>query len=213
VELTLAALDHLVRLPVDLEVNCVATRLNLGEPTRLAEALAARCLGDHDLAARRRFFQGLAAQEARFQAVVERHCARTLTAEDLRPVPFPGGTPHFKLILSTVAPTFGSPASRAALVPRLSEVAPHLLAALTRSEELLLPATLASRCGLPRCLLGSATRFSPVYEPANRVPVPPSHGKPRSCRECRYTRWCEGLWRGYVALYGTGEVVPRAPSH
>ncbi len=30
----------------------------------------------------------------------------------------------------------------------------------------------------------------------------------RSCRECRFSRSCEGVWKSYLALYGPREIVP-----
>jgi molybdenum cofactor biosynthesis enzyme MoaA len=32
--------------------------------------------------------------------------------------------------------------------------------------------------------------------------------KPFKCRSCRYYFICDGLWKGYVSLYGTGELNP-----
>jgi len=106
-----------------------------------------------------------------------------------------------------IAPTFEGLEERLALVPSYREVVPFFTAALDEARRLSVPAKIPGRCGVPLCLLGAHRRFATNYMERTAVEVPDTHLKPSTCMACPLGRWCEGLWRGYVEIYGVGEVV------
>ncbi len=96
------------------------------------------------------------------------------------------------------------------LVPRLSDVMPHLLAACWRALALGQPFVIGSRQGVPPCFLGPFAAWSDLMQLAHEAraeDAPQKQQGPR-CGTCRYARYCTGLWRPYVARYGTDELRP-----
>lgn len=96
------------------------------------------------------------------------------------------------------------------VVPRLSDVMPFLHAASWRALELGQPFVIGSRQGVPPCLLGPFEAWSDVLHLGNEAKSEDAPQKQRApgCDECRYTHFCTGLWRPYVARFGTDELVP-----
>ncbi len=93
-------------------------------------------------------------------------------------------------------------------VPRLSDVMPYLKRALYRAVELGQPFIIGSRQGIPPCFLGEFRGWSDLLYVANEAKSEDAPQKLRapSCDTCRYTKFCNGLWRPYAARYGTDEV-------
>jgi MoaA/NifB/PqqE/SkfB family radical SAM enzyme len=98
------------------------------------------------------------------------------------------------------------------VVPRLTEVQPYLHAALWRALDLGQPVVVGSRQGVPPCLLGPFAGWSDVLQLAHEAraeDAPQKQQGPR-CGSCAYARVCTGLWRPYVARFGTDELSPIA---
>lgn len=115
-----------------------------------------------------------------------------------------------RVILSTVAPTFGNLPRREQIIPRYTEVAPRLAQALARATERLLPASLAARCSVPLCVLPHATRHVPALDAPTAAGILTTHRKFPLCNGCPLSPWCEGVWRGYLELHGMAEIVAGA---
>ncbi|MCB9574417.1 MAG: radical SAM protein [Kofleriaceae bacterium] len=101
------------------------------------------------------------------------------------------------------------------IVPRLSEVRPHLQAAAWRALALGQPFVVGSRQGVPPCQLGPFEAWSDLLQLAHEAQAEDAPQKvqgPR-CGACRYARYCTGVWRPYAARFGTDELepVPGAP--
>jgi len=97
------------------------------------------------------------------------------------------------------------------LIPRLSDVAPHLHAALDRAEATGLDVVVLSRPGIPPCFLGPRRlNFSDLPKHVHRIASEDRHKKEkgRQCARCMYDSVCPGLWKGYTALHGTDELIP-----
>ena len=99
-----------------------------------------------------------------------------------------------------------------ALVPRLSDVMPHLHAAAWRALGLGQPFVVGSRQGVPPCFLGPFAAWSDLMQLAHeaRAEDAPQKQQGPQCATCRYARWCTGLWKPYIARFGTDELVPVA---
>lgn len=99
------------------------------------------------------------------------------------------------------------------LVPRFAEVLPMLLQAIARAEQLSLDiGGFESMCGVPLCLV------PPQHRQAMQSDIPAGYDQgefvhPPACQSCALQGNCFGLRRGYLALYGDGELrpVPTAP--
>jgi pyruvate-formate lyase-activating enzyme len=97
------------------------------------------------------------------------------------------------------------------LIPRFSEIATPLGEGLRRARAAGITVTgFESMCGMPLCLVPpEAAAWREIPE------LPPGEGegefvKPDACRACALAPRCFGLRRGYVELYGGGEVRPVA---
>lgn len=95
-------------------------------------------------------------------------------------------------------------------MPRMSEVRPHLEAALARAIELEQPCWVGSRQGIPPCQLGAFRAWSDVLEHAAAALAEDAPQKVRAeaCARCRYVEVCTGVWRPYAEVFGTGELAP-----
>jgi MoaA/NifB/PqqE/SkfB family radical SAM enzyme len=95
------------------------------------------------------------------------------------------------------------------LWPRLSEIAPVVRRALHHAIAIGQPVVVGSRQGIPPCFLGPFRGWSDalgvIAEAASEDTAQKQHGP--ACATCRYREVCPGLWRPYVALHGTGELV------
>jgi MoaA/NifB/PqqE/SkfB family radical SAM enzyme len=100
------------------------------------------------------------------------------------------------------------------LVPRFSDVAWALTAALDRAKALGLPFLgFDSQCGVPACFLPQAVRDAWFVEdlPAEEVDAfGGAFRKGEACSRCALTRRCYGLRAAYADTYGTGELRPLA---
>jgi molybdenum cofactor biosynthesis enzyme MoaA len=110
---------------------------------------------------------------------------------------------------SFVAPSSNVPRD-VRLVPRFSEVAWALAAALDRAEALHLPMVgFDSQCGVPPCFLPERIRASAFAEdlPAEEVAAfEGSFRKAAACEGCSLTKRCYGVRAGYAEMYGTSEL-------
>ncbi|MSP63863.1 MAG: radical SAM protein [Myxococcales bacterium] len=110
------------------------------------------------------------------------------------------------LLFSFVAPMDRVP-KEAALVPRMSDAAPHLRAALDRCLEAGLRFTgPGSFCGLPLCILDGDPRYYPDRHLVPAGSIASEFVHPAACDGCRERASCRGLRTAYVALHGDGEV-------
>jgi molybdenum cofactor biosynthesis enzyme MoaA len=114
---------------------------------------------------------------------------------------------------SFVAPSSNVPRD-VALVPRFSDVAWALEAALDRSEALgITMVGFDSQCGVPPCFLPRRVRetaFAEDLPPAEVRAFEGSFRKGEGCGGCSFTRRCYGVRAGYAEMYGTSEL--RAPA-
>lgn len=113
------------------------------------------------------------------------------------PISFAFVTPQFKAL------------ENMDLVPRISDVMPHLQRAMYRALELRQPFLVGSRQGIPPCMLGPFEPWSDVLTLGPEAQSEDRHQKQRApqCEECRYRRFCTGLWKPYVARFGSDELV------
>ncbi len=110
------------------------------------------------------------------------------------------------LLFSFVAPMDRVPKERW-LVPRLSEAAPSLRAALDRCLAAGLRFTgPGSFCGVPLCVLDGDPRYYPDRHPVPEGSVAGEFVRAAACDGCRERPACRGLRRAYADLYGTGEL-------
>ena len=110
---------------------------------------------------------------------------------------------------SFVAPSSNVPRD-AALVPRFSDVAWALEAALSRAAALGLDLLgFDSQCGVPPCFLPERVRARAFAQdlPAQELAAfAGSFRKAPACERCSFTRRCYGVRSGYAEMYGTGEL-------
>jgi molybdenum cofactor biosynthesis enzyme MoaA len=114
------------------------------------------------------------------------------------------------LTLAFITPLYLA-GQRPELIPRLSDVAPSLHAALDRAEATGLDVVVLSRPGIPPCFLGPRRlHFSDLPKHVHRIASEDLHKKEKGpqCARCMYDTVCAGLWKGYTALHGTDELVP-----
>ena len=100
-----------------------------------------------------------------------------------------------------------------ALVPKYSDVLPHLLAAIHLAHELNIDiGGFESMCGIPLCLVPASDRYSVIPD------IPPGYDggeflHPAACTQCDLRKKCYGIRRGYFELYGADELHPSQMSH
>lgn len=98
------------------------------------------------------------------------------------------------------------------LMPRLSDVMPHLKRAMYRAVDIGQPVNVGSRQGIPFCFLDEFRAWSDGLKLANSALSEDSFQKQRApgCDDCRFSDYCTGLWKPYVARYGLDELRPVA---
>jgi len=96
------------------------------------------------------------------------------------------------------------------VVPRLSVVMPYFKRAMYRAVEIGQPFSVGSRQGIPFCFLDEFRAWSDGFVLPNSAISEDAPQKLRGpdCAECRFTDYCTGLWRPYVAQYGFEELRP-----
>jgi pyruvate-formate lyase-activating enzyme len=94
------------------------------------------------------------------------------------------------------------------LIPRMSEAAGPLRAALDDCDRAGEWIKVAGVCGLPLCVLAGYERFSDERENPPDVPLADDRTKLPTCAECTHERRCSGIWKRYLDLYGPAEFVP-----
>ncbi|MCB9506242.1 MAG: radical SAM protein [Myxococcales bacterium] len=96
------------------------------------------------------------------------------------------------------------------LVPRMSDVMPYLKRAMYRALEIQQSVHIGARQGVPPCLLGEFRAWSDILSTAEHGIAEDQPQKQRGpqCDRCQYTNLCTGLWRPYVARFGTDELTP-----
>ena len=117
-----------------------------------------------------------------------------------------------------VMPEENAWAHRRALVPRLTEAAPHLEAALDEARRLGLPLTFR---GVPACVMPAhrewdMERYMTIFDVVDlgdrslqhRAGLDFLRHKPPACGTCAHRRGCLGVYRAYANLYGTNELRP-----
>jgi MoaA/NifB/PqqE/SkfB family radical SAM enzyme len=107
-------------------------------------------------------------------------------------------TPQFKAL------------EHAELWPRLSDVMPHLHAAMHRAVELGQPFVVGARQGVPPCFLGPFAAWTDLFHIAREAASEDTPQKARgpACARCRYRELCGGLWKPYAARFGFDELAP-----
>jgi pyruvate-formate lyase-activating enzyme len=112
---------------------------------------------------------------------------------------------------SFVAPSSNVPRDTA-LVPRFSQVAWALEAALARAEAIGLAVVgFDSQCGVPPCFLPErirASAFAADLPEQELRAFAGSFRKSDACASCSLTRRCYGVRAGYAEMYGTDELHP-----
>lgn len=96
------------------------------------------------------------------------------------------------------------------LVPRISDVVPHLMRAAWRCLSIGQPFYVGARQGIPPCFLGPFRGWSDLLGILPEAVAEDADEKVRGpqCDRCRYTARCTGLWRPYAERYGLGELKP-----
>jgi molybdenum cofactor biosynthesis enzyme MoaA len=96
------------------------------------------------------------------------------------------------------------------LVPRISEVIPHLKRAAWRALALGQPFYVGARQGVPPCFLGEFRAWSDVADIHVEAVAEDGPEKRRGpqCERCRYSPYCTGLWVPYADRFGLDELVP-----
>ena len=111
--------------------------------------------------------------------------------------------------------SFVAPLARAYMnaevVPRISDIAPHLSRTLAKARSLGIVAQVPGRCGIPLCFLPGQEDFFVEYRLRRPVTRPGNGGsqdrvKVKHCGECPYDSYCQGLWLTYAEMYGTSEI-------
>jgi MoaA/NifB/PqqE/SkfB family radical SAM enzyme len=95
------------------------------------------------------------------------------------------------------------------LIPRLSQAAPKMAAALDAGLELGLDVRIPGLCGVPICVLpGYEERFDEYNDP-NPPPKLPTRAFVPACEECPYRSRCSGFWKEYIDRFGDRELGMR----
>lgn len=96
------------------------------------------------------------------------------------------------------------------VMPQLSVVMPYLKRAMYRALELGQPFNVGARQGIPFCFLDEFRAWSDGIKLSNSAISEDSPQKQRGpgCDDCRFSSFCPGLWRPYVAKYGLDELRP-----
>jgi MoaA/NifB/PqqE/SkfB family radical SAM enzyme len=108
---------------------------------------------------------------------------------------------------SFVAPNGRAWDNRVEVIPRMSDAAPRLLAALRLASSLALPVVHSEYCGIPTCLEPGLREFAEPCTDDRPMHVPPDKTKLPGCDRCAWSLRCSGVFRRYLELHGSGELV------
>ncbi len=114
---------------------------------------------------------------------------------------------------SYVAPSGAAASAGKETIPPMTEAAPHLLAGLQRASELGLEPVLVEYCGLPTCIEPALRDFSEPFDSNFPLGLPPDKRKLPICQTCYWDHRCSGIFKGYLDLYGSDEIVNAPASH
>lgn len=118
--------------------------------------------------------------------------------------------PGMTLTVSVVAPSTDLVPLTRELVPRYSEVKPHLAEGIALARRLGLPVTgFESMCAVPLCLVPEEVReYLLLPEVAAGSDGGGEFVKAGACEQCRVSSRCFGVRKRYAALHGTAELSP-----
>ena len=122
--------------------------------------------------------------------------------------------PSAQIAVSFVASSTDVVPRERSLVPRYSDVLPHLAAGVRLARDRGVTLTgFESMCGVPLCLVPDDVS---AYASIAEIPAGTDRGefqKPEACASCALETRCFGVRRGYAELHGTSEIrpVPRRP--
>lgn len=98
------------------------------------------------------------------------------------------------------------------IIPKMSEVAPHIRESLEKSKKLNINCQVSDYCGLPLCFLEGYEIFSDTYYYANnssgQITMRHDRIKPHTCELCKWFSKCTGIWDNYEKIHGTDELKP-----
>lgn len=121
--------------------------------------------------------------------------------------------PAAEICVSFVASSTDVVPREKSLVPRYTDVMPHLAAGLRLAKRLGVRVWgYESMCGVPLCQVPDDL---PEYWNLAELPAGLDRGefiKAEACQRCDYGSRCFGVRRGYAELHGTGELRPLAAS-
>jgi MoaA/NifB/PqqE/SkfB family radical SAM enzyme len=115
--------------------------------------------------------------------------------------------PRARLNVSFVAPATDLVPTDEQTIPRLTDVLPHVVAAVEAAVTLGVSISgFASMCGMPRCL--APERVSASWTPVQQGLDRGEFVHPAPCRRCAARPSCLGLRRRYLEMYGDEELRP-----
>lgn len=117
--------------------------------------------------------------------------------------------PRAGINLSFVAPSTDVVPRERSLIPRYSEVMPHIVEAIAEADRLGARVVgFESMCGIPLCLVPTSLEH---YAQKSAIPRGFDGGEfvhPPACTDCALVDRCFGLRRGYAELHGADELRP-----
>ncbi|MBI4956582.1 MAG: radical SAM protein, partial [Myxococcales bacterium] len=123
-----------------------------------------------------------------------------------------GPGPRVGVNLSFVAASTDNVPRDTGLIPRFSDIAWALAAAVERARALGMDLTgLDSKCGVPACYMPAALRerhFAHDIPAEERRLAAPGFTKSEACQRCELDGRCYGIRSTYAELYGTAELRP-----
>jgi len=110
-----------------------------------------------------------------------------------------------QIVLSYVSPV-GECKNNLDVLPKISDVKPHLISALNFLEENDIKFNIASRCGIPICQVEKYKKYHDEYMSSIRFKNENNKIKSSGCIDCQYYDLCSGVWQDYVSIYGIEEI-------
>jgi hypothetical protein len=110
-----------------------------------------------------------------------------------------------RLIYSFIAPTGRAAGAGADLVPRYSDAASPVVAALRAARDLGFLARMPEYCGIPACINPGLHEFAEPQRHSESLEVPAGKFKFAHCPTCRLNARCSGVFGRYIDLFGRAE--------